>query len=259
MPEKLLALDVLMVPGLLAVKDLSRTHCAVMDILRATTTITTAFMNGAKEVFPCLNADEARSRAGKLNLGSYLLGGEQKGLKIPGFDLGNSPLEYSPEIVTGKTIIFSTTNGTPTMRTTYSRSKLPVYIVSLLNQGAVAKALLAEAGKLLPAKIALICSGTHGTLALEDTYCAGLIVKQIEALAKDRSITLDLADGAAIAGAFSALNKDRALIMLSTGHHGQELLELGFKADLEFAAQVDKYQVTPVFAEDRITLPKATI
>ena len=259
MPEKIVTLDVLMVPGLLAVEDLAGTRCAVMDILRATTTITTSLMNGAEEVFPCLNADEARARAGKLNPSSYLLGGEQQSLKIPGFDLGNSPLEYSPEIVKGKTIIFSTTNGTPTMRTTYSRSKLPVYIVSLLNQCAVAKALLAQAGKLLPAKIALICSGTHGTLALEDAYCAGLMVKQIEALAKDRGITLDLTDGAVIAGAFSALNKDSSLTVLKTSHHGQGLLKLGFKADLEFAAQVDKYQVTPVFAEDRITLPTATI
>lgn len=259
MPEKLLALDVMMVPGLLAVNDLSGVHCAVMDILRATTTITTSLMNGAREVLPCMNADEARSRAGELSPGSYLLGGEQKGLKIPGFDLGNSPLEYSPEIVTGKTITFSTTNGTPTMRTTYTNSQLPVYIASLLNLGAVAKALIAEAEKSLPAKIALICSGTHGALALEDAYCAGLMVKQIEALAKDRGISLDLADGAAIAGSFSAFNKDRALTVLNTSHHGQDLLKLGFKADLEFAAQVDKYQVTPVFAEDRITLTAATI
>ncbi|MFH0847662.1 MAG: 2-phosphosulfolactate phosphatase [Chloroflexota bacterium] len=249
-----LKLDVLLVPGLLSVVDLSANSCAVIDILRATTTITTALAAGAKEVIPCQNAIEARQRTSALEDKTYLLGGEEKSVKIPGFDLGNSPLEYKPEIVRGKTIFFCTTNGTPTLKTAYAKSQLPVYIAALLNLSGVASEIVKQVEGKAPAKAVLICSGSYGNLAQEDVYCAGLMVKKIEVLAGERNITLDLYDGAQVAQAFAASNESNALEVLTTSKHGCSLEDIGFASDLAFAAQIDRYAIAPLFNGESITL-----
>ena len=90
-------LDVVIAPTLLQEDELQGRICAVVDVLRATSTITTALVSGAAALRPCLSIDEARSGAADLGRGQALLGGEERGERIPGFDLGNSPLEYLVE------------------------------------------------------------------------------------------------------------------------------------------------------------------
>jgi len=122
--QKSLRVDVILAPKLLEEKELANNLCTVIDVLRATTTITTAFANGVEKVIPFKSSNDVRSFAATLPRESYLLGGEEKSLKIPGFDRGNSPLEYT-EGLTGKTLLFSTTNGTPTMQRAYAGSNNP--------------------------------------------------------------------------------------------------------------------------------------
>src|SRR4051794_21946566 len=99
-----------------AVPPLAGRIAVVFDVLRAGSSMVTALSNGAAEIRLVATPDEAREVAAKLQPGTFLLGGERGGVKIEGFDLGNSPREYARNRVTGKTIVFTTTNGTEAVR-----------------------------------------------------------------------------------------------------------------------------------------------
>src|SRR5262245_18019417 len=92
--------------------ELAGTTCAVLDVLRATTTMAQALASGAREVIPCLTVEDAQAQAAKLPAGQVVLGGERGGLRIAGFQLGNSPAEYTPATVASKSVVMTTTNGT---------------------------------------------------------------------------------------------------------------------------------------------------
>src|SRR5262245_57387196 len=108
-------LNVHLLPELTTPEALTGGVVVVIDVLRATTTITTALAAGARRVIPCLDVADARAAAANSPEGECVLGGERQGLRIEGFDLGNSPNEYTPASVGGKTLVFSTTNGTKAM------------------------------------------------------------------------------------------------------------------------------------------------
>src|SRR3989441_10388411 len=108
-------IDVFFTPLGLAAGDLGGRGVVVIDVLRATTTVVTALANGAKAVIPAATSEEAVRLASNLEKDRVLLAGERKSLKIEGFALGNSPREMTPAAVAGKTIVLSTTNGTPAL------------------------------------------------------------------------------------------------------------------------------------------------
>ena len=132
----------------------------VIDVLRASTTIVHALEAGARDVIPCLEVDDARAAASKLAPGEVVLGGERGGVLIEGFDYGNSPLEYTPDRVAGKTVVFTTTNGTRAVL--QSRLADRVVIGAFANVGAVAGQL---AGR---QRIHLVCAGTRGEYGRDD-------------------------------------------------------------------------------------------
>ena len=248
-------IDVVLTPRLLSDSDCKGSLCSVIDVLRATTTIVVALANGATAVYPCRDAAEARKQAAATSGNNILLGGEEKGLRIPGFQLGNSPLEYqSPDSIAGKTIFFATTNGTPTMQKAYSCSGAPVYIATLANLHAVSTALVQAAVDNSPTGILLVCSGRYGTPSAEDLYCAGLLTANIMDKLLHAGIDSEQGDGALIAAGFAAGDEGRALKVLSESEHGRYLQSIGFNADLEFASLIGRYNVVPVFDGDRITL-----
>lgn len=146
----------------------------VIDMLRATSVITTALYNGAKKVIPVSCVEEAFSTAKELeSLGEeVLLGGERNALKIEGFNFSNSPLEYKREKVDGKNIIMSTTNGTRALNLCSKADK--VIVASLLNGHAVAKYLIDE-----EKEIVFINSGTDGEFSSDDFICAGYIISEM--------------------------------------------------------------------------------
>lgn len=246
-------IDVILAPNLLVEKELANNLCAVIDVLRATTTITTAFASGIQKVIPFKSSTEVKLFAATLPRETYLLGGEEKSLKIPGFDRGNSPLEYT-EGLTGKTLLFSTTNGTPTMQRTYAGSGNPAYIASLVNISAVAQAMVKMATGKTFSTLTFVCSGRLGKPSSEDTFCAGLGVHKLSQLMLDENFIPTLSDCAFIAAHFAWSNKDKAFELLSNCEHGRTLPPLGFGKDIEFAAQVDKYDIAPVFNGKEITL-----
>jgi 2-phosphosulfolactate phosphatase len=247
-------IDVVLAPNLLTEAEMSGSLCAVIDVLRATSTLTIAFANGIQRVFPFKNAGEVRAFAATLPAGTYLLGGEERSVKIPGFDLGNSLLEYTDTVVKGKTLLFSTSNGTPTMQRAYTGSRAPVYLASLLNISAVCGAMAGMAADGCFSPLTFVCSGRQGKPSSEDTFCAGVGVQKLSQMLVDAGVTPELTDCASIAAHFAWSNNDKALAVLSNCEHGRSLLPLGFERDIELAAEVDKYDITPVFDGKAIEL-----
>ena len=248
-------LDVVVAPVFLEEQPKGRCLCAVVDVLRATSTIVTALVSGATAVHPCMDIDEARRGAASLGRGSGLLGGEERGEQIPGFDLGNSPLEYlAPEVVAEKTIFHYTTNGTGTIRRAHTACGGPVFIASLLNVSAASGAIGAEALASDAEGIVVVCSGRDGKPSAEDLYCAGVMVDNLARGLRDGGTAPQLGDGAAIAAGYAAGSLGGSFDVLATSEHGRFLESIGFAADLEFASRVDEYDVAPVFDGERVFL-----
>lgn len=143
---------------------------AVVDMLRATSVITTAIYNGCKAVIPVLTVEEAFKKAdGK---SGYILGGERNAVKIDKFDLSNSPLEYTRNIVEGRTLVMTTTNGTKAIKRCIGARN--VIIAAMINAKAVSKKLIE-----LKNDIVIVNSGTKGQFSMDDFICSGYIVESI--------------------------------------------------------------------------------
>ncbi|MGH7129733.1 MAG: 2-phosphosulfolactate phosphatase, partial [Planctomycetaceae bacterium] len=148
-------------------------------MLRATTTMLQAMVNGAREILPVASVEEAvRRKDGLGRRDDLLLCGERASSPIPGFDLGNSPLEFTPERVRGRTLVMTTTNGTPALLAASAGSTC--YVACLRNAAAAAAA-VAKIG----ADAVLLCAGRHGRFAIEDAACAGLLARRIGKAADD--------------------------------------------------------------------------
>lgn len=234
-------LDVLLLPRELAVRPRPELHAVVVDVLRATTSIVVAFQHGCRSVLPVASAEEAR-RA-RAALPEALLAGEQGGQRIPGFDLGNSPREFTRQAVGGRDVILTTSNGTKALRAVgLGRT---VAIGAFANRAAVADWLVARGADSL-----IVCAGSEGGFALEDAVCAGAIVDRAVGLAP----RLGLGDGARASWAlWERLGPELPRLLRETAW-ADRLLRMGFGADLELCARVDVTGVVPRLEGQRITL-----
>ncbi len=213
----------------------------VIDVLRATSTTIVALNNGAREVIPVDKMEFAM----KISGGQNLLGGERNSRKIEGFDLGNSPFEYAPEIVAGKSIIQYTTNGSKAVvKAKFSKH---LFVCSFFNVSAVAEKLTS-----LGEDVQILCAGSGGMFSLEDTVCAGMLIKTLE----EKNACLEFTDSArASVILFEAFSED-ILGMLRNSEHGKELVEAGFEEDLELIAQINSIPIVPYFDSDSVKIEK---
>jgi len=224
----------------------------VIDVIRASTTITTALANAAAGVVPVASVETARARAGQLGSGT-LLGGERGGVRIDGFDLGNSPRDYTRERVAGRRIVFTTTNGTAALAA--CQAAATVMIGSLVNRTAVAEAARAAATS-HAAAVHLVCAGVERQVADEDLLGAGAILDAASRLFPD-----DAFDAAAIAARqrfHDACGADaRSLAAtLATTEGGRRIATLGMQDDLPVVAALDALAIVPQLApEDGVLLP----
>src|ERR1700733_4133386 len=222
----------------LAQRDLRETVCVVFDVLRATSTFVTALRNGAKEITPVSEISEAL--AIKKNQSDVLLGGERNGLKISAaqtgginFDLGNSPREYAPEKVRGKTIVSTTTNGTRALRACASAKM--ILAASFLNLNAVAK-FLRQNPEARNENLLIICAGTRENKADEDILAAGAL---IELLFKD-GVEGTVSDSAKIAQTFYTESKSDLAAVICNSENGRRLLAIPeLRDDVKFCLQHD--------------------
>ena len=240
-------LDVLLTPGELMPGDIAERTVVVIDVLRASTTIVQALSAGARALFPVASIEEALRRVNKLGRDEVLLCGERKSLPIEGFDLGNSPGEFTAERVGGKTLVMSTTNGTGAMMAASAASR--VIVGSFLNQQAVVDELVRSG-----AEPVFLCSGRETKFGLEDAVCAGRMAAAVMAAEGE----WELNDGARAALALAERWPDLEALFAEVGA-GRQIVEAGLGDDLAFCAQVDVLDVVPVFHDRQISLAPAAV
>jgi len=240
-------IEVVFTPQALGPNDLAGRTVVVVDILRATTTIAVALANGAKAVLPAGTTEEALRIAQNLERDAVILAGERKSERIPGFALGNSPAEFGPAVVGGKTIVMSTTNGTAAL--VAAQGAREVIAAAAVNFSTVAersRAALAEHGDLM-----ILCAGAEKHFALEDAFAAGRLTKVLLPEGGSRSVSIN--DSAVAALELARHYGERWGRALKASAHGRELAALGLRADLEACAAQDTHPVLPLYADRRIT------
>jgi 2-phosphosulfolactate phosphatase len=215
----------------------------VIDVLRAASTIATALHNGARAVVAVPDMAEAGKIASNLDQSSYLLGGERDAEKIEGYHLGNSPLEYTPEEVTGRTIILNTTNGTHAIAK--ARAARHLLIGSFLNAGRVVD-FVKQAGL----DVTIVCAGRRNRVSLEDTLCAGMMLYRLWD-GKEPGLVSDTSH---IAFTQYQTDKDHLEREILRCNHAQSLKAKGYEADVDYCLQVDGLPVLPYFRENQLVL-----
>lgn len=214
----------------------------VIDVFRATSTMVTALANGCQAIIPVLTTDEAIER--RLNESGALLGGERKALRIEGFDLGNSPFDYSPEKVGGKKVIMTTTNGTRAIQAVAPAQK--VWIASFLNIESIAHAIFRYLENHRDIRgIVIICAGSEDRFDIPDTLCAGML---IEVLGKKIQVN-DLGQAAQMLYNIARVD---LLGTLRKTEHGQLLLSLGFEKDVVYCATTNILPIVPILEDGEI-------
>lgn len=239
--------DVVFGPPQLAPALIAGRVVAIIDVLRASTTIAVALANGAKNVIPFESSDDVVSRSKDFERSAAKLAGERKMLAIPGFDLGNSPVQFTREEIEGKTVLFTTTNGTGALVAAQSSGPRDVLVAAYVNFSAVLAMLRAAARG--GTDVTLLCAGREREFSLEDAACAGRYARHIS----KRLANVELNDAARAAMLVDGKYRDNLRALFADSAHGVALAEAGFGADLELCARIDSYPVVPVYSDRQIT------
>jgi 2-phosphosulfolactate phosphatase len=245
-------IDVCFDPFELDELELRGKNIVVIDVLRSSTTIAVALNNGAREIIPVESIENAVKISGSLFGDVTLRGGERNGKIIQGFNLGNSPLEYTEATVKGKSIIFCTTNGSVAMYK--SRFAQNLAIGSFVNISTVIDFI-----KELNQDFLIICAGRANTVSnfsLEDTVCAGMIVHKLSAA---KELKLEVTDSSLASQSLYKTYGKSLLKLMKNTEHGKYLVEIGFIEDIKVAASVDSYPILPVLSGNVIKLRREEI
>jgi 2-phosphosulfolactate phosphatase len=224
--------------------EFAGTTAIVIDVIRATTTIVEALAAGARGVYPTVSTEDALRIANSLGRDDTLLCGERKGLKIPGFDLGNSPTEFTEQSVGGKRLVMSTTNGTRAFLAAEDAER--VLAASLLNLSAVVEAARGAES------LAVVCAGRDGCFSLDDALTAGLLLRELGADPDGGPDELDDASRAVLSLA-ARFKPDLALFRSTAA--GAALVEVGLEADLSHCVSRDRHDLVPEMRDRTIRLP----
>ena len=216
-------------------RDIRDRTLVVIDLLRATTTMITAIKNGAKKIIPVADVEDAIAMVRTLDKKEALLCGERNALPLPGFDLGNSPLEYTPEVVGGKTVVITTTNGAYALSAVKNADR--VFLGALANKSALAKK-LAEIGS----DVCIVCAGTRERFSADDVYCAGAVVNALRGL----GVSVEANDLGVVAERLYVSDFGNLSAIRST-HHYNVLVGIGLQEDLRFCFTEDTTDVVPAF------------
>jgi 2-phosphosulfolactate phosphatase len=238
-------LDVLFSPVLTDELYYTGKTTVVIDVLRASTTIIAALKNGAKEIVPVATVEFAVKLSGGIFGGQTLLGGERNTKKIEGFALGNSPPEYTGEVVNGKTIVFYSTNGSRAIvKAKYSRNN---FICSFNNISVLANHL-----KELDQDITVLCAGNNNFFSLEDALCAGKLILELTGGRKKNELT---DSSVAAITLFKNFGKDIYKTLVETVH-GQLLMKNGYSEDLKACSELNNVDIIPFYSGNAIKVLK---
>ena len=229
------SIDVCFSPELLHLYDLKGKAVVAVDILRATSTMVTAFAHGATDIIPVMKLEECQAYAGQ----GCLIAAERDGIKADGFDLGNSPFAYMNGNVQGRTIAITTTNGTRAIHLSMEADE--IIIGSFLNLQAVVSHL-----QELQLDVLVVCAGWKGKFNLEDTLYAGALVERLQH-------TFTSENDATLASLYLYQTAKNDLVsFLRQSSHVRRLENLEIHKDIEFCLQHDVYNTLPVWQHDRL-------
>ncbi len=240
-------LDVAFTPAGLRPSEVHGRVVFVIDILRATTAMCAALSNGARAIIPVSSTEEALRLVQTIGSDDMLLAGERNCVRIPGFHLGNSPLEMTGHAVRGKTLVVTTSNGTKAFLACQGADW--VYPAAAANLS-----LAAERGREAVENnqdILIVCAGRNGDFALDDAYCAGRLAAAILGGPRARR---ELNDAGLASIGLVRRYGDRWDRPLAHSRSGRDLARLGFSADVQDAARLDAYPVLAHYHERRVTL-----
>jgi 2-phosphosulfolactate phosphatase len=236
-------IDVFLTPGEVTPAELAGRTVVVLDVLRATSTIVEALSAGAKAIYPVASIEDALRLANSFGREEVLLCGERRCLPIEGFDLGNSPREFTPDRVAGKTLVMTTTNGTHAMMLAAGAER--VLIGSLLNLDAIVEDLASS-----EEDPAIICAGRERFFAMEDAVCAGAMAARLmEVRPGDWAVN----DGAMAAIALAERFGTGVDLFEAVGA-GKLLLNANLEADLAVCAERNRRGLVPVLHDRHIML-----
>lgn len=232
-------IDVCLSPDLMHLYNVQDQTVVVVDILRATSCMTTAFAHNIESITPFAQLPDCLA----LKKEGYLTAGERDGKKVDGFDLGNSPFEYMTPLLKGKKIAFTTTNGTKAILRSIGATN--IVIGSFLNLSAVVDYL-----RKAPNNVLIVCSGWKGKVNLEDTVFAGALVENL----KDNFE--HACDAPMIAQRLYIDARSNLKEFLKDSSHIKRLKRLNIEKDIDFCLTEDQYDVVPIIRESRITVIK---
>lgn len=225
--------------------------CVYIDVLRASSTICAAILNGAKEIIPVADTEQAMRIYSGLDREIRLIGGEKNMEKPANFDLGNSPLDYTNEVVQDKTIIFSTTNGTNIFQ--YGKSSQHRVIAAFVNFNSVVEYVKTkiDADKNINT-INFLCAGNNTLFSYEDTLCAGNYILEIS-----KQIESEISDGAHSAKVLYEYHKIDLFNFIKSRDHSRKMMLNGLENDIDLCLQYDIFPIVPII--EGISIKKSKI
>ena len=231
-------LNVYAIPDNVADKELKDKTVVIIDLFRATSTMLAALANGCKEIVPSAEIEEVIKMSKNYEKDSYLLCGERNIQAIDGFHLSNSPLEYTTEKVSGKTLLMTTTNGTQVFKRVSDANE--VLICSLTYVDAVAEYIAEHQND-----VAFICAGTDGQFTTDDVVTAGAVIHRLTNKVENLKLG-DLAEAARILYQHST-NDSHGLLKNST-HYGR-LMDAGLEKDIEYCLTLNAAPVIGIYKD----------
>lgn len=229
-------IEVCLTPALIDLYDIEESIVVVIDILRATSSITYGIDNGAEAIIPVANVEDCLNYADK----GYLLAAERNGEVVAGYDFGNSPFSYTKEKVEGKTIVLTTTNGTKALHLANKRAH-QVVIGSFLNLDSLCDYLASQQKNVL-----LLCAGWKDQFNLEDTLFAGAVVNKL------RKSFEHFDDSSVAAEDLYVLAKDDLRKYLHKSSHSHRLAQLNIEEDVVFCLLLNICKSIPVLDGERL-------
>lgn len=222
----------------------TNTVVIAIDVLRATTTMTTAMEYGANEIFPVDSIESAMSLYDKFDPYTTLLGGERNNIKPLKFHFGNSPFEYQNKEVSNKKVIFTTTNGTKLLHTLKEFNR--IYIGCFRNVTSIVEYITKNYKS--EHSILVACAGSNDKFSFDDVLCAGAFV---DAFQKINVTNIQLTDTAKVAKMLYIETKDSIIDFVKTTSHGISLMKSGFEQDIDYCFTKDSTETIAVY-EHRI-------
>ncbi len=244
-------IEVLLGEAPVASIDVADRVVVVVDVLRAATSVATALAHGARAVIPFETADETVTRAKAYARGEVKMAGERRMVKIAGFDLGNSPAEYTVNAVDGRVILYSTTNGTVALAATHGARAC--FFAAFVNVAATVDAVrrsLAPGGDVL-----LVCSGHERRVALEDVVCAGRMVRLLAAAVTP----VRCGDGARLAEMAERPYADSVSALAVDAAHAIALEESGYGDDVRACLVLDQFDRAVRYHDRQLRFEPTTV